>query len=265
MWPCTYKVRTGGLEPPRHVAPGAVEASRGRLRSVQRFDRIAHRYDPDDTWVPLLYIHRMLFAVAEGDCRNQSNGRRDVLPPRQLGSSTKKLPSTWSVRYAVSPPELSNSDRYHLPLSSRHRLRAPTLPPPGRPPATGAPRSHSIPSKGAGSTDACPRLVPALTGSAERVDSSGPTISPRRTCRGLHASDASTTCSPGGLVYGGPLSRPLSYGVCALTGSGRRGCRDGPRRRVLARFARRRPPSAGARDGLGRSGSGRSRRSRSSP
>jgi hypothetical protein len=42
--------------------------------------------------------------------------------------------------------------------------------------------------------------------------------------------------SPGGLVRGGPLSRPLSYGVCGVTGSGRRGCRNGPRRREAERL-----------------------------
>jgi hypothetical protein len=42
--------------------------------------------------------------------------------------------------------------------------------------------------------------------------------------------------SSGGLVRGGPLSRPLSYGVCGVTGSGRRGCRNGPRRREAERL-----------------------------
>ncbi len=37
--------------------------------------------------------------------------------------------------------------------------------------------------------------------------------------------------SSGGLGRGGPLSRPLSYGVCAVTGTGRRGCLNGPRKR----------------------------------
>lgn len=66
--------------------------------------------------------------------------------------------------------------------------------------------------------------------------------------------------SSGGLVRGGPLSRPLSCGVCAVTGPGRRGCLDGPRRRSAG--LRQPPPrAAGGPHGPCRTGSGTCRRS----